>query len=385
LFSWKQPERPDVADAPSVTYHFIRPDSDSLGAFYKNLHRYLKNEGFDFIKVDNQLVVERMSVDNYPIGILAKAMHAAFNASVAEHFGNAVINCMDMTADAYYNFGTTAVGRSVEDYFPYEEGENYNLQRGNAAAHVLQGVYNNLYFSQMVFPDLDMFQTHNPNAEFHAIARAINNGPIYVTDNPGEQNFRILNKLILSDGTILRADTPLLPTADCLFQVQDKQPFKAFSMSNGIGLLGIWNCADTDEVRGTFSAADINGLTGEKFVVYETSSGKHQVVERNTKLPVVLKRLQHTLYYVVPLQNGVAPLGILDKYNAPATIRDFTISKHQVKITTKDGGKLGVILPSKPRRITANNTAHKKFTFSDGLLLVDLDSKGNAVQVTIDF
>ena len=290
---------------------------------------------------------------------------------------------MDMTTDAYYNFGTTAVGRSVEDYFPFEAGENYNLQRGNAAAHILQGVYNNLYFSQMVFPDLDMFQSHNPNGEFHAIARAINNGPIYITDNPGEQNFKILNKLVMSDGKILRSDTPLLPTADCLFQVQDKQPFKAFSITNGIGLLGIWNCADTDEVRGTFSAADIDGLAGQKFILYETFSGKYHLADRNAKLPIVLGRLQYALYYVVPVHDGVAPLGLLDKYNAPAGIQDVTISKQQVKIFTKGGGKLGVILSRKPRRITVDNSAYRKFTFSDRLLLIDLDSSAKTFQVDI--
>jgi raffinose synthase len=61
----------------------------------------------------------------------------ALNKSLAENFDNTVINCMDMTADAYLNFGTTSVGRAVEDYFPFEEEENYNLQKGNAAAHVL--------------------------------------------------------------------------------------------------------------------------------------------------------------------------------------------------------------------------------------------------------
>ena len=47
---------------------------------------------------------------------------------------------MDMTAEAYLNFGSSAVARTSEDYFPYEADENYNLQKGNAAAHVLQAI-----------------------------------------------------------------------------------------------------------------------------------------------------------------------------------------------------------------------------------------------------
>jgi raffinose synthase len=377
LFSWTQPERVDIGDSPEVTYYFIKPDSDSLKTFYYNWHAYLKSEGFSFIKVDNQLVVERMSANNYPIQYLAKGMHSALNESAGKYFNNAMINCMDMTSDAYYNFGSTAVARSVEDYFPYEAGENYNLQRGNAAAHVLQGVYNNLYFSQMVFPDLDMFQSHNPNGEFHAIARALNNGPIYITDNVGEQNFSTLNKLVLSDGRILRSETPLLPTKDCLFQMQDKRPFKAFSQSNGIGLLGVWNCADADEVAGSISPADVHDLNGEKFIVYEHFSGEYKICDKQTVMPVSLKRMKYALYYIAPIKNGMAPLGLLNKYNAPATIKKYQSTKTEIKITLLEGGKLGVIVPSKPKQIFVNKKIQKEFIFNDRLLTIHVQPENN--------
>ncbi len=384
LFSWSQRERPDIANAPLVTYHFIKPGSDSLKSFYRNFHRYLKSEGFSFVKVDNQLVVERMSVNNYPINTLAKTMHEAMNASVQENFNNGIINCMDMTADAYFNFGTTAVGRSVEDYFPYQEDETYNLQKGNAAAHVLQGVYNNLYFSQMVFPDLDMFQSHNPNGEFHAIARAINNGPIYVTDNPGDQNFEILNKLVLDNGKILRSQTPLLPTEDCLFQVQDKKPFKAFSLSNGVGLLGIWNCADAEEVTGKFSAIDIEGLKGDQFVLYDFLTGKLSIVDKNDEFPVTLGRLKYQLYYFAPLEQGIAVLGLVNKYNAAAAIETYKISEDEVNIILKGGGTLAVYLSSEPKKIKAGTKTIKEFDFENGLLTVDVsEEKSGTIAIKI--
>ena len=59
-----------------------------------------------------------------------------------------------------------------------------------------------------------IFQSHNPNAEFHAIARALNCGPIYFTDNIGEQNFKLLSALVYADGRIIHSETPLLPTSD---------------------------------------------------------------------------------------------------------------------------------------------------------------------------
>ena len=372
MFSWKQSKRADLADSPEVSYSFIKPFSDSLKGFFNNWHCYLKNEGFTFIKVDNQLVVEKMSPGNYPISVLATAMHQAVNESAEKYFNQAMINCMDMTADAFYNFGSTAVARSVEDYFPYEEGETYNLQRGNAAAHVLQGVYNNLYFSQMVYPDLDMFQSHHPNAAFHAVARAINNGPIYITDIAGKQNFDILKKLVYSNGRIIRADRPLLPTQDCLFQVQDKKPFKGFSQSNGIGLLGVWNCADAEEVKGEISPSDIYNLKGQNFAVYEHLSGALKIVNARDKLPVTLKRLGFQLYYMAPLQHGIAPLGLLNKYNAPATIAAYQIEKDKLEVTVKDAGLFGAVLPRRPKSVVVGGVEQKDFTYADGLMKLNI-------------
>lgn len=59
-------ERPDLENAPIETYHFVKPDSDSLNTFYNSWHRYFKQQGFDFVKVDNQLVVEKMAEDYFP-------------------------------------------------------------------------------------------------------------------------------------------------------------------------------------------------------------------------------------------------------------------------------------------------------------------------------
>ncbi len=55
-----------------------------------------------------------MCVDNYPIWNLAEQMHQTINESVQQYFDGAIINCMDMTADAYFNFGSTAIARGAE-------------------------------------------------------------------------------------------------------------------------------------------------------------------------------------------------------------------------------------------------------------------------------
>ncbi len=375
LFSWTQKERPDIEDAPLKTYYFIKPESDSLKAFYDNWHRYLKQQGFDFVKVDNQSVTERMAVNNYPLFTLSDSMHKALYSSVNKYFSGAIINCMDMTAEAYLNFGSSAVARCVEDYFPYSANENYNLQKGNAAAHVLQAIYNSIYFGQMVYPDFDLFQSHNPNAVFHAIARAINCGPVYITDNIGQQKFDVLRPLVYNDGRIIRSETPLLPAEDCLFQVQDKKIFKAFSMVGKAGLLGVWNVADTDMVRGIIKPSDVGNLKGEEFVMYEFFSRCLNTARRDDSFPVQLNRMGYQLFYVIPVHKGFAALGLTNKYNAPATVLNEEWKVGMVKIDLYEGGNFKAYCERAPSRITVNGKRKREYTFTNHLLTIAITEK----------
>jgi uncharacterized protein YqeY len=219
-------ERIELDDAAVVAIvdKLIKQRKDSVEAFQKAARTDLADKEAAEIVVLQAYLPARMSPEEIQAevraivaelgasgaGDMGKVMAAAKSRfagkadilykSVDKNFKGAVINCMDMTADAYLNFGTSAVARAVEDYFPYEPGESYDLQRGNAAAHVAQAVYNSIYFSQMVFPDFDMFQSHNPNGAFHAIARTLNNGPIYLTDVAGQAKLDILNKIVFKDG-----------------------------------------------------------------------------------------------------------------------------------------------------------------------------------------
>jgi raffinose synthase len=371
LFSWKEKINPELQDSPMRTCWFISPYSKSLYNFYDEFHRSLKDQGFSFLKVDNQLSTERMCAGNFPIWDGAEKFHKALYKSISAKFGNTVINCMDMTPDAYLNFGKTSVARAVEDYFPFEKGETYNLQKGNAAAHVIQAIYNSIYFSQMVFPDFDLFQSHNPNGIFHAVARAINNGPVYLTDNIGQQKFDLLFPLIYSDGRIIRPDKPLLPAVDCLFQLQDSKPFKAFSMSGDAGLLGIWNCADTNKVEGSFKPTDVRGIKGEKFAVYEYFSKSLFYADRNREIPITLNRLGCKLYYIIPVMKGNAVIGLINKYNAPGTVLRKSIGSSKISAILYEGGSFAAVVKNRPVSVKVDGK-ETQFEINGHLLNVEI-------------
>jgi hypothetical protein len=350
--------------------------SDRGYQFFDKWYDVIKKEGITFVKTDNQLVVERMAVGKAPLWNASEQIQKNFQEAVKKHFNGAVINCMDMTSDAFYNFGPSAVGRAVEDYFPEEK--SYEMNKGNAAVHVLCALQNSLWFSQLVWPDFDMFQSHHPDANFHAIARAVSGGPVYLTDVPGKQNISSIEPLVLNDGKVIRADIPARPTKDCLFQTQDPLPFKAFSLAKGAGLLGIWNVADKDHVTGSFAPSDVYGLKGDKFLVYEYFSGKVDILDYNQTIPVTLDRMGYKYYNIVPINNALAVLGLINKYNAPATIRKQFIVANELTIVIPEGGTLGVYC-KKPISVKVDELVLdvKNYNWQEGLLKINIDKNGN--------
>jgi hypothetical protein len=373
LFSWHQKPQPTDPDSVAkVSYCFIKPDSKALDEFYDSRIRFHKEEGFSFVKIDNQLITERMAVDNYPIGYLSKRMHEAINNAVFKHMDGAMINCMDMTAEAYSYFGKSAVARSVEDYFPVEKGgTGYNLEKGGAAAHLMMALYNNLYFSRFVYTDFDMFQSHNPDGTFHAIARAANNGPVYLTDIPEEARKEIIDPLTYSDGRLIRPQTPLLLTEDCLFQYQKPAPLKAFSKNNFSSILVIWNMSDCDKVSGSFSPSDVNGLQGDRFVIYNYFTRQATLLSLNERCAVHLGRMGYVLFHIYPYNESITPVGLIDKYNSGGTIVNRRFSSGAMEIEVGDSGTFAAYRTSKPSSVEIDG---KKvaFEFKDNLLFVEI-------------
>ena len=66
-------------------------------------------------------------------------------------------------------------------------------------------------------PDWDMFHSKHPAALLHATARAVSGGAVYVSDKPGHHDFSLLRRLVLPDGSVLRARLPGRATRDVLF------------------------------------------------------------------------------------------------------------------------------------------------------------------------
>jgi hypothetical protein len=384
LFSWKEKIRPDLRNSKMRDCYFIKPDSRLLNKFYDDFYSYLKEQGCSFVKIDNQLVTERMAVDNFPIFKGSEKYHEAINSAVAKFFDNTIINCMDMTPEAYLNFGNTSVARAEDDYYPaYDTTQSYDFVIQKASDQIMQASFNSLYFSQMVFPDLDMFESISPSAAFHAFTHAIGNGPIYITDKVNEHNFKVLEPLVYSDGKILRADKPLLPMVRSLFQ-KVGEPFQAFSMDGDVALVGTWETAKKDSIVGRFRPNEIPSLYQKQFAVYEYFSKEYRLYDRDETIPYKLyERAPYKLFYLVPTSHGCAIFGLVNKYNAPAAVLNSSISINEVTATIYEGGTFAAYTRRKPASVLVNGKEHA-FNYFNGLLTIDISVDETPKPVNID-
>ena len=87
---------------------------------------------------------------------------------------------------------------------------------------------------------------------------------------------------------------------------------------------------------------------------------------------MTLGRMGYRLYYVVPYVNGIAPFGLVDRYNAPATVGDLSVSGRYVSLTLPEGGRFACALKRTPEKMTVNGRPCE-FRYSDeGLLEADV-------------
>eukprot|EP00536_Pseudo-nitzschia_multiseries_P007832 jgi/Psemu1/256612/estExt_Genewise1Plus.C_1890006 len=227
---------PEMAfDPPSLFgVGLIGKKEGDLQQFYKHLHEPLVEAGVDGVKVDVQsgITAAGMRGDGFPnCPPLAKVYTQAMEESVTERFPSTsssgaveCINCMCHSTENLYRYKNTAVARASDDFYPARP-ESHSV-------HLVNVAYNSLFLGEICLPDWDMFHSQHESAELHAAARAIGGCSVYVSDAPGKHNVPLLKKLVLPDGSVLRAQQPGRPTRDCIFSDVGR---------DGTSALKIWN------------------------------------------------------------------------------------------------------------------------------------------------
>ncbi|KAF9588400.1 hypothetical protein IFM89_009415 [Coptis chinensis] len=357
---------------------------DKVLYFYNELHSYLASAGIDGVKVDVQNILETLGAGHGGRVKLARKYHQALESSISRNFpDNGVISCMSHNTDGLYSSKRAAVIRASDDFWPRDPASH--------TIHIASVAYNTVFLGEFMQPDWDMFHSLHPMAEYHGAARAVGGCTIYVSDKPGYHDFNLLKKLVLPDGSILRAKLPGRPTRDCLFSdpARDgKSLLKIWNLNDFCGVVGLFNCQGAgwckngktnlihDKHPGTTTGVlrsnDVDflprvaedGWDGDA-VVYSHVRGELVCLPKNASLPVTLESRDYDVFTVVPVKTlsnraSFAPVGLIKMFNSGGAIKQLQyehVRNGVIEMEVRGCGVFGAYSSAMPKRITIDTEA----------------------------
>jgi len=319
-------------------------------AFWSAWHKDLKQEGIDFVKVDYQSVLGNIMAHQYSLGEAAQTAHMALEASVGMYFDNQMINCMGMGTENIFHRPISSLSRNSDDFFPKEPG--------SFKEHALQNAYNSFYHGELYWGDWDMFWTRHESAVANGVLRALSGGPVYISDRVGETDPDLLWPLLDDDGRIYRCDQPGVPTSDCLLANPQTEaiPLKIWNRKGETGIVGVFNIHTAGgAVIGSVAPADVPGLGGDEFVLYEHFTKACKVLGKDERVDLILGEDEVRLYSLYPWNGKICPLGLVNKYVSAAAILEV---REDVEgcctIRLNEAGMFGFACERGPREVTVN-------------------------------
>ena len=324
----------------------IKPDEKSTDAVFGDFMSRAKDWGCDFVKVDNQGCHTHYK-DIAPIGQSARAFQNAIDKNAFKYFDGALINCMGMPSECMFNRKNSAVSRCSDDFKPES--------RAWFSKNILQCAYNGVLQGQYYINDWDMWWTDDEQAVKNSVCRSISGGPVYVSDKIGRTRPEVLKPICFEDGRISVCDYSAKPTADCLVfdPTKGDRIMKIFNRIGEAGVIATYNItAENVAAKGSVSASDVQ-LCDCDVAYFEYFSRECGVIRKGEKLDVMLENNdQFKLYTLVPIKNGVAVFGRIDKYVS----RGALLSEKDGELSLYEGGEIGIYSES-PIKATADGRA----------------------------
>ncbi|MBR4910399.1 MAG: alpha-galactosidase [Clostridia bacterium] len=293
-----------------------RYERDVIEEYYDRQHGFYSECGVDFMKVDYQSHLRWYEKLAMPIGKAADNFHNAVERANNKYFGGALINCMGMATENFWN-RKSAVCRFSGDFCPES--------RKWFSGHILQCAYNSIVQGSVYYGDWDMWWSDDTQAIKNSVIKAMSGGPIYVSDKLGRSKKNVIMPTVFSDGRIIRLDSPARPSPDCLFEDarESGRAFKLFNTHNESGIIAVFNI-DKDErpVFADITAADMLIDENKEYCVYDWFSEAAFRISGKDSFRIELKNYdEFKLYIFAPLKDGKAVIGLKNKYMSPATYK----------------------------------------------------------------
>ena len=291
----------------------IAPTFEQQFNFFDAWHGYLKEQGVDFVKVDNQSGASDYYNELLPSPVAVAAIHKALDASVNKHFDGCLINCMGVNMENVLNRPSSAVNRNSYDFAP-EKTESFYI-------HLWDNVYSALIHDQIQYCDYDMWWSDHPSSPMSAVLRAISGGPIYIADPVDRSSIEYISPLIDENGHIYRCDHAAYPTKDCLYEdvIRENKVVKIFNRSDKNFAVAAF-CQNPEDVNGTIHIEEIPEMSGS-YAAQDYFSKKWVLFDAEHPIHFKVKFNEVRLWNFYPIEDKRVQVGRADKFMGCATAK----------------------------------------------------------------
>ncbi|KAI5922040.1 raffinose synthase Sip1 [Camillea tinctor] len=179
-------------DDPSLGGPMTVIDKEDVSKFYDDFYRFLSDCGVDGVKTDVQYMPDTWISAKHRLELTDTYLDA-WAISALRHFSIKAISCMSQAPQVLFHQQLprnkpAMLVRNSDDFFPGVSTSH--------PWHIWTNAHNTLLTQHLnVLPDWDMFQTDHDFAGYHAAARCVSGGPIYITDVPGKHNLNLINQM----------------------------------------------------------------------------------------------------------------------------------------------------------------------------------------------
>ncbi len=337
--------------------------------FYCDYYRYLKQSGVDGTKIDG---ITWNEIFNNRRG-RAREMHEYIKDmnAAAEIFEGQTIYCSACSNDFYYNSEQADLVRTSTDFFP-DQPETHGK-------HIFANACVNFFFGELFDVDWDMFQTSHDVAYFHAAARAISGGLIYIADPPAKTNFEMVRRVAHSDGTVPLAKTYAKLTKDSFFvSPENHQVLKIFNENEYSYVVGAFNCCYEKQpltIAFDLSPSDIYGIQGKSFAVYRYRDQSIEIMRLTESRPFRVEQLDCEVFTIAPITEGFATIGLSRCFNGGASVKNVLRKAGEVSLDVCDDGEYIFYSERMPLQIRMGDEL-LSYVYAEKILRVQAPHKG---------
>ncbi|KAJ5090662.1 Aldolase-type TIM barrel [Penicillium argentinense] len=362
-------------------------DPDDIQQFYEDFYTFLNASGIDSVKADAQFFIDLLD-DPSDRKKFTTAYQDAWSIAALKHFGTRAISCMSLIPQIMFHSQLpttkpTIPLRNSDDFFPDVPAAQ--------PWHVFCNAHNALFTRYLnALPDWDMFQTKHPYASFHAAARCISGGPVYITDEPGKHDLKLLDQMTaptVHGTTVILRPSVIGRTIDVYNGYHEGRILRVGSYTGwaktGSGILGLFN-VQSGQTTCLVSLMDFPGIHEDsqgQYVIRAYTSGKvtgrMQPLDKDSLVSIVLEQKGWEILTAYPTQSftlkgsrgynlsggsltHVAVLGLLGKMTGAAAVVSsdiFIVENGRLRfdVHLKALGVLGVYFSDLSRLDIAKN------------------------------